>query len=103
MPKKNLGTGMAISTGSASETQNAENHKMNRHKNILCEFLPHFYEIFPNNICLKLVAKSKLSPHSGSVALGQLNPIHEKGPYNFFSTVRNQCLNVLWVFENAIQ
>ena len=27
-----------------------------------------------------LVVKSKLSPHSGSVALRQLNRIHEKGP-----------------------
>ena len=27
------------------------------------------------------MVKSKLSPHSGCVALRQLNPIHEKGPY----------------------
>ena len=71
---------LAISTGSAtSETQNTENHKMNRHTNISCKFLPYFYEIFSNNICLKLVLKSKLSPHSDSVALKQLNPIYEKG------------------------
>ena len=31
-----------------------------------------------------LVVKSKLSPHSGSVALRQLNTIHKKGPKAFF-------------------
>ena len=71
---------LAISTGSAtSETQNTENHKMNRLTNILYKFLPHFYEIFPNIICLKLVLKTKLSPHRGSVPMKQLNPIYEKG------------------------
>ena len=36
-----------------------------------------------------VVVKSKLSPCSGSVAMTQLNPIHEKGPLSFkkvFST-----------------
>ena len=31
-----------------------------------------------------LKVKGELSPHSGSVSLKQLNPIHKKGPYSFF-------------------
>ena len=30
-----------------------------------------------------LGTKSKLSPHSGSIVLKQLNSIHQKGPYSF--------------------
>ena len=31
-----------------------------------------------------LGTKNKLSPHSGSVVLRQVNPIHKKGLYSFF-------------------
>ena len=56
---------------------------MNRFTNILQGFLPHFYEIFSNSICLKLDVKSKLPPHNGSVALRQLNPFVKRDHKNF--------------------
>ena len=37
------------------------------------------------NECQEVLGvKNKLSPHSGSVVLRQLNPIHKKGPYSLF-------------------
>ena len=36
-----------------------------------------------------MLVKSKLSPHNGSVALRQMNPIHMKGPESFFFQVLN--------------
>ena len=44
-----------------------------------------------------LVAKIKLPPHCSSVALGQLNPIHKKGPQSFLKSniffVLDMCSN----------
>ena len=36
------------------------------------------------------MVKSKLSPYSGSVAIGQVNPIHKKGYIYIYNTVCDQ-------------
>ena len=37
------------------------------------------------------MVKGKLSPHSGSVALRQLNPIHKKDTIKFLSYITSLC------------